>query len=589
MPLPLRIALLLLLLTSPAHAQKVIRGSVKNAQTGDPLFPATVQVEGAFQATITNPGGEYELKLDALPATLIVSHIGYATARIRIHKNSPDQQDIRLQPVTYELETLVVTARNLGPDIMRKVIKRKQEWRAQLNTFSVEAYTRFTHKNDGGIVAVIESLSEAFWDREKGWREVVKSKRQTANLRFKDYLPAAVFVANLYDDNIEIAGHTLLGVTHPEALDTYDFKLQGYRFLDDRTVYDISVTPKNDRASAFVGRVSVLDGEYALIEADLAPNPRAFLFPPPIRTYRMACKQQFRNFGRAFWLPVGFQLTAELDIGMVGLRFPTLKTDQISRLTNYRINVPLPDSLYRTSDLLSVDSVAVQNDSLLARDGVVVPLTPTEEVAYETIDSTLTLYKAFKPSGFLVRWIKDPAKNRKKSPSNLDLKARPQAWYNRVDAAHLGLRLKLHSQKKRLTLGATGAYNTGIKRWSYGGDLSLGWGKKGRGLLKLTYLKGSDTRYKSDLYTRFDTSFQPLFGGDGLLRPLLERTAQRPPGLPHPRHKTQRRRRPELRAPYLPHQNHRLRPLRHRPHPASKPGHRPRRPSVRIVHHRLRA
>ena len=504
------LVLFALAVASSAHAQTVIRGSVRDSTSGDPLFMATLRVENSFRATITNAGGIYELELDALPATVIATHIGYATVRLHINQKSAAEQHILMQPVAYELEELVVTPGNLAADIMQKVIRRKQAWRAGLNTLSADAYTRFSHENETGIVAIIESLSEAFWRREKGWREIVKAKRQTENVRFKDYLPAAMFVTNLYDDNIEISGHSLMGVTHPDALDAYDFDLTGRRFLDDKIIYDISVTPKNDRASAFTGHVAVLHGEYALIEADLQPNARAFLFPPPIRAIRLSYKQRFSNFGTAFWLPVGLQVTAELDIGMVGLTFPPIKTNQISRLANYRINTPVPDSLYRQKKPVVVDSLAVKNDSLLTREGAVVPLREEETEAYAAIDSSLTLEKAFKPSGFLARFVKieeDGGKPQRRS----GLRLRPDVWYNRVDAAHIGLRAKAGAD--RLEVAGASAYNTGTRRWAYGGGLNLRLGKKKRGILEIDYRKGSDTRYVSDLYSRRDTGTLMLLGG----------------------------------------------------------------------------
>ena len=51
-----------------------------------------------------------------------------------------------------------------------------------IKTFKADAYTRFTLENDSGIVTIAESVSEVYWDREKGPREVIKSKKQTDNL-----------------------------------------------------------------------------------------------------------------------------------------------------------------------------------------------------------------------------------------------------------------------------------------------------------------------------------------------------------------------------------------------------------------------
>ncbi|MCZ6632448.1 MAG: DUF5686 family protein, partial [bacterium] len=520
-----------------AQTETIVYGVVTDAETGKPLAFVTIHVEGTYQASITNVNGRYEIRVEHVPAVLRISHIGYASQKIQMDEGAPGEYNIRLEPVTYELEEIVVTAEDLGPNIMRKVIEKKQAWQKAMQGFRVEAYTRLTLENDTGIVAIMESLSDAFWDREKGWREVLKSKRETSNmdLDFGEAVPAAAAVTNLYDDNIDVGGHNLMGVTHPDAVAHYRFRLVGRRYLDDQLIYDISVIPKNKLVSAFEGQVSVLDSAYAMVEASLKPN-QAFLFPPPIRGLSVNFKQQFSDFGKAFWLPVGLQFEAELDIGILGLYFPMIKMSQLSRLSGYEVNAVRPDSLYAKRRVLTVDSVAVRQDSLLNRRGVVVPLSEVEQTAYVRIDSTMTLEQAFEPRGFLARFVKEDEEEREerrrrrrerrnrregqqgqqdqnaKEPVHLNpLKnLKPQVWYNRVDGAHLGVRKTL--QANWLELSGVGAYNTGIKRWSINGVAKFSWGERQRGFLELDYLRGSEKRYPSHLFSRWHTSTLSLFG-----------------------------------------------------------------------------
>ena len=113
----------------------------------------------------------------------------------------------------------------------------------------MRAYSRFVYYKGKGdddsseVVAIVESLSDGFWDGEKGWREVVKDKRETKNWDREFALPAAAGV-NLYDDETKIGGHLMIGVTHPDALNHYDFVLIGRRKMDEYVIYDIDVKPK---------------------------------------------------------------------------------------------------------------------------------------------------------------------------------------------------------------------------------------------------------------------------------------------------------------------------------------------------------
>jgi hypothetical protein len=342
----------------------------------------------------------------------------------------------------------------------------------------------------------------------------------------QDSFPAAVFVENLYDDNVEVAGHRLMGVTHPEALDTYDFALAGRRRMDNRTVYDIDVRSRSPRSSAFTGRIAVLDEVYAMLEADLRPNA-SFIFPPPLRLFKVRYRQQFRNFGGRYWLPVGNRANLELDIGIVGFRIPSIRGEQVSRLSNYDVNLDLPDSLYQIKTQTTVDSASVRADTLFASSGLAISLEPEEEKAYATIDETQTLEKVFKPEGFLARLLirgnngdakgddgsprDGKKKNGKRRTGPFSFGAKPKLWFNRVDATRIGGQVTSKSMPYHLNLNAGLGYSAGPGSWNRTATLRKGWGRLAT---HLSHFDGIEPRYHSDLYSQFSASSVTLAGKD---------------------------------------------------------------------------
>ncbi|MEE9169431.1 MAG: DUF5686 family protein, partial [bacterium] len=428
-------------------------------------------------------------------------------------------QLILLEPVVIDMGAVVVTAEDPAVSIMREVIRRKKIWRSKLYSYRVDAFTRQRLENDSSIVVITESISEAFWDRKKGSREVIKSKRQTSNLSQEENFAGASYVSNFYDDDIEIQGFKLIGPTHPKALRYYKFKLEGQRVLDDKIVYDISVTPSTKLQPTFVGRVSVLDEEYALLEVDLKPG-EMILYPQPIKEWNLAYQQQFSNFGRDFWLPVDVRINGSIKIGFPGLSFPTIKYHQTSKLTNYEVNIVLPDSLYDEKRLLLVDSTTVKqnSDSVFAASPEVVPLSESEEEAYTELDSTMTMAKAFKPSGPLARFVKidedeDGDGSDRDKGSKFPISFRPQLSYNRVDGAHLGLGLR-NRPHKNLVLDVSAAYKTFMKEWAYQARARYSFAKHRRGSLELSYRRDTEQRYHSENFSKATTGFLPLFGSD---------------------------------------------------------------------------
>ncbi len=513
---------LLLLLSTSALAQKTIKGTITDAKTGETLPSTNILIEDTYRGTITNEDGEFSLSIpdSLLPANLIVRYIGYQTQTREITANSSTQQDFALEQSVTELDEIVVTDEDPAVRIMREVIRRKQEWRKNLNTYRAEAYTRQNLANDTSIVSITESVSEVFWDKEEGHREVLKSKRQTANIQEDQNFAGVSYLPNFYDDNIEIAEFEMVGVTHPDALKFYNFKLLGQTSLDDRTVYEIQVTPDRKLQPLFEGTIYVLDEAYALLEVDLSPND-VVNFPPPVKSFNLDYEQQFNNYGQDYWLPVDVRIGGDIKISMVGLDFPLIKFRQVSRVTNYQVNIPLPDSLYQKEDVFTIDSVAVASDSLITKQLDTVPLSLEEEEAYATLDSTATLEEAFKPSGFLARFMEDEEDSNSGSGlfSFLDEvpgEIGPAVRYNRVDQLFAGLTYNVDATDW-LELHGRGGYNTGYEEWDYGGGLSVQWldNDSFESTLGWDYDATTATRYTSSIYKPWYVILPNLLGDKG--------------------------------------------------------------------------
>ncbi|MEP7129339.1 MAG: carboxypeptidase-like regulatory domain-containing protein, partial [Chitinophagales bacterium] len=71
------LAFCLLMLAQHGIAQ-TIRGTVKDAQTGEALIGANVVIKGTTNGTVTDEDGKFSLTLSqSLPVTLTVTYLGY--------------------------------------------------------------------------------------------------------------------------------------------------------------------------------------------------------------------------------------------------------------------------------------------------------------------------------------------------------------------------------------------------------------------------------------------------------------------------------------------------------------------------------
>ena len=159
--------------------QKVIYGVIRDKDTGAPLPNANIQIVDTYRGTITNNLGRYRLEVNEYPARIRVRYIGYRSREVTIKTDSPDNVDFFLQSIVIQMPEIVVTDEDPAVEIMRQVIKKKQQWCRKMNNLRADAYSRFALENDTSIVVLVESTSEFFWHHEFGSREIIKSKKIT--------------------------------------------------------------------------------------------------------------------------------------------------------------------------------------------------------------------------------------------------------------------------------------------------------------------------------------------------------------------------------------------------------------------------
>lgn len=98
----------------------VIRGTVKDGTTGEALEGATV-LQLPANGTTTDISGNYELKTEPGPVTLIISYIGMKpdTQYLTLRPGQQKNLDIRMGGNNNELQTIVVTENKVGEKIQK--------------------------------------------------------------------------------------------------------------------------------------------------------------------------------------------------------------------------------------------------------------------------------------------------------------------------------------------------------------------------------------------------------------------------------------------------------------------------------------
>ncbi len=455
------IACCFFLFTSLCYNQSsTLKGRILDNSNGTGLPAATIRIENSSRGTISNMNGDFSLTIQDGPLTINVSYLGYLSKTLSLIAPYDSILIIKMEQAPVELPVVTVTSEDPAYEIIRKAISSKNKWRAILHNYSFDAFTRAVISRDTAVAMIVESYSTGYWRDGDTLRAVVKQKRQTQNIPISDNLITVRGITNFSDDTIHFAGYTCVGPLADNAFDYYTYTLIQTGKQKEKETYEISMQPKTKLTPLFRGKIYIADGFFALIGVDFQPN-EAISFPF-MSSFSLHLNQRYDLFDERFWLPVDIEVKGSFTIKLPGLTIPTIGLQQTSSIYDYSINREIADSIFHRPCLVT-DSSAVKYDSTFWKTNVVLPLTPREETAYKSIDSTQTMDVQFKPHGILASL--NSSEGIMKYLSFLDLR------FNRVEGFYSGIDGPIDIFRKRLTLNTHVGYSFFQKQIQYDGSI----------------------------------------------------------------------------------------------------------------------
>jgi hypothetical protein len=388
------------------HAQTfVLRGSVRDSKTAEPIISVNIRILGTARGTVTNAQGSYSLSLDRGNYSVLYSYLGYQPETVKVSLAENTVKDVALIQSPIVMPEIVVSSEDPAVEIIRKAIAHKHEWMDKLKTYRFDAFTRQTLRSDSSIASISEAYTTGYMLAGDTLREIVKQKRQTENIPAAENFASVNRIVNFNDDVISLfsvriqdktSAYRFVGPTAPDALDNYDFKLLNTSTVNGIEVYKIQLTPKSKYAPLFEGTITIADGTFAVMGIDLKPNDTFVI--PMVKVNDLHLRQQFALYDSIFWMPTNIRVTGSFKVDLIGLTIPAFGIEMTSAIYDYALNEPIPDSILHKPTHV-VDSTATQYDSTYWKSHEVLPLTTEEQSAYGTLDSTQTLDKKFEAKG----------------------------------------------------------------------------------------------------------------------------------------------------------------------------------------------
>lgn len=265
-----------------------ITGVVTNDK-GEILPYASISIKGTTRGVNANNEGKYILNLSPGSYTLVCQYVGYKREEKDMVVASADIEldfILRLQDFVLK-EVLVKQGEDPAYEIIRQAIKKRPYYKAQLNNFQCEVYTKGQLKlrdypnklmgrtvdfEDGDtskqkIVYLSETVAKySVQQPAKARVEVISSKVSGQSDGFGLSTPQ---IYSFYENNVSIANNSFSsrGFISPvadNALNYYRYKYEGDFSEDGKLISRVRVIPKRKYEPLFSGYINIVDGDWRI-------------------------------------------------------------------------------------------------------------------------------------------------------------------------------------------------------------------------------------------------------------------------------------------------------------------------------------
>jgi hypothetical protein len=383
-----------------------ITGKVIDARTNKPLMHASIKIAGTSSGTAADDDGNFIVKVKPGSYDLITSYIGYYSDTSNFYITDSDYvRNIFLKPTDIFTEVIEVAGEDPAYEIIRKAIRYKKEFRKNLNEYNYDAYSKFVirsnvnpfagedaQKDSSGmtIFGIMESETVGYFKKPDLEKQIIKSKRETANISRGFAIP---LIVNFYDEMIDLGENKIPSPLNDDAFDYYEYKLTGTTSIDSNLIYKIKVINTSNLKPQFFGTIFIMDSIFALVKVDLKTNREAITGVDNLNFSQKFIQYSDKN-RKSYWMPTDIEITA--DGSFAGLF--KFKGDVFTIVSDYRINEKTPAGIF-DEVIIKVEKGA-KKDSAYWSKNQIIKNTEDEKEAYASIEkSTRERQKGIRFSG----------------------------------------------------------------------------------------------------------------------------------------------------------------------------------------------
>jgi len=238
--------MLLMVTAINISAQKtVLSGWVVDEKTGDVITQANVSVAGTNIAVVTNDDGFFTLKTDGKPQTIIISHIGYQSKRMKLSAQQTHNLRIQLRPTDVMLQEVVVWTDDPEKLVNIAIQKIPDNYSHQPELYS--CFYRETAMKRNHFIYVAEGVVDMYktaYDHPKGRdRVAIRKGRRLLSPKKSDTLSVKVMGGPVLPIQLDLVKNTDF-LLNDYDLANYNFTMEAPTSIDGREQYVVSISPR---------------------------------------------------------------------------------------------------------------------------------------------------------------------------------------------------------------------------------------------------------------------------------------------------------------------------------------------------------
>lgn len=493
-------ALLLLTVISGFGQTKVLRGSVKDVHSEEPIPFASMKFKGSSAGRLTDSAGNFIFRFSEWPRdTIEITYVGYQDFMLILDsafysKLVGDVADIKVFLERGKFANEVVVKRKIDRGLLmwKRIVRKKPiNDRYRFNNFSYELYNKLEvdvknlKKDKWAKLPVIkqfnfvlnnidtteegapflpvyltEALSDYYYQiNPKRRREVFKATKTmgVSNESALQFIGGMESNINFYSNFIPVFDKQFVSPISDNGDNFYRYRVLDSQFVNNRRLIHMSFTPKRKGENTFEGDCWVHDTTWAVQKMNLRLSKEANIN----WVDKLSLIQEYTMINDSTWFlsrdkfVVDLSLTGEKTLSLIGKKSTTYRnivvndSSVIRELSKNQLieETIIPDSAKKTTDQYWVQA---RHEAL----------NKNETAIYKTIDTLLNL-PAFKRTTRMLDFLATGYLN----IGNYQI----GPWQNWVTAnIQEGLRL-------RFDLGTNKYFN---RKFIFHGYLAYGFGDK---------------------------------------------------------------------------------------------------------------